>query len=311
MRIPPALIVHGGAGARAPAGERAGRRHGLLSAVRRGAEILVNGGAALDAIIAAVVALEDNPLFNAGFGSCLTLDGRVEMDAAVTATRLEAGEKLPSQSGGVVMVSRVRNPILLARAVMEHTPHLLIGGIGAEQLARQYRIPLVRSEAMIAPRARERWQAMLAKHERKRPIADHGTVGAAALDNHGNLAAGTSTGGVLGKLRGRIGDSAILGAGFYADEHGAASATGQGEGIMQTALCRTAVEALRSDSAQGAAKTLITHLQQTAGSQAGIIIVDRQGGFGFVHNAGAMEIATFTPETGALHRFAPSIDSRH
>jgi len=183
--IMPSLIAHGGAGGRAPASERAARKRGMLTAVSHGAEILRGGGSALDAVIATVVALENDPLFNAGYGSVLTTAGRVEMDAAVmTATRSRpaqdegaasvngalaalgpAGRRssratlVQTHAGGVVLVERVRNPIALARAVMERTPHLLLGGAGAERLARQAGIKLCRPADLISPRARERWLA--------------------------------------------------------------------------------------------------------------------------------------------------------
>jgi isoaspartyl peptidase/L-asparaginase-like protein (Ntn-hydrolase superfamily) len=218
--ITPSLIAHGGAGGRAPAADRVARRRGMLHAVGRGAEILRAGGSALDAVVATVVALENDPLFNAGYGSVLTTAGRVEMDAAVmTATRsqraLAAGaanvngarvasgpagrrseraDAVQIQAGGVVLVSRVRNPIELARAVMERTPHLLMGGAGAERIARQAGLALCQPNDLVSPRARERWLAARELIGRPSPsdqfAADaHGTVGAVALDSRGDIAA--------------------------------------------------------------------------------------------------------------------------
>ena len=303
----PAFIAHGGAGRRAPADELPGRR-GLLAAGAAAARILLDGGDALDAVVAAVVVLEDDPLFNAGYGSYLTIAGTVEMDAAVTIARPigpRAGGRAPFaiSAGGVVMVRRVRNPILLARAVMERTPHVLMGGVGAERIAREAGLRLCRPEAMIAPRSRERW-LVLARGQRP---PQHGTVGAVAVDSHGNLAAATSTGGVTLKLPGRIGDSAIPGAGLYANPRGAASATGEGEAILKTALCRDAVEALRRKPAQDAVMNAITRLAALTGGEAGIITVDAKGNLGYAHNAVVMEIATFNPVAGVSHRFAPGI----
>jgi len=300
----PSLIAHGGAGGRAPLAERPARRRGLLAAVARGAEVLRNGGAALDAVIATVVALEDDPLFNAGYGSVLTTEGRVEMDAAVmVADRKSAGVTAPGGSpetgthllraGGVVLVSRVRNPILAARAVMDRTPHVLLGGVAAERLARKAGLRMCRPEQLISQRARERWLALM-EARRAAAIADgHGTVGAVAVDAHGCLAAATSTGGVAGKMPGRIGDSAIIGAGLFANALGAASATGAGEAIMKVALCREAVVALGRGRPDDAARRAISAMYTQTRGEAGIVLVDAHGRFGYAHNAHAMEIAMF------------------
>jgi L-asparaginase / beta-aspartyl-peptidase len=311
----------------------------MLAAVTRGAEILRGGGAALDSVIATVVALEDDPLFNAGYGSLLTTAGRVEMDAAVmsaahvrgaapsingvrsrtAATAAIGGRTGPAETraGGVVLVSRVRNPIMLARAVMDRTPHLLIGGAGAERIARLAGIPLCRPESLITQRARERWlatreQALAAEMEQTaddgRGADQHGTVGAVAIDGHGDIAAATSTGGYPGKLPGRVGDSALIGAGLFATTRGAASATGAGEAIMSMALCRQVVSSLVRMPAQAAANRAITQLHAATGAQAGVIIVDDSGRLGYAHNAAAMDVALFDTSGGVRHRLADSIE---
>jgi L-asparaginase / beta-aspartyl-peptidase len=329
--ITPALIAHGGAGGRAPASDRASRRHGILAAVQRGAEILRGGGSALDAVVATVVALEDDPLFNAGYGSVLTTAGRVEMDAAVmTAARLQPhddpafivnharwaiappnpgrapADTVEVNAGGVALVSRVRNPIVLARAVMELTPHILLGGAGAERLAREAGLRLCRPADLISQRARERWLASRGERDvvpsRPRDTDAHGTVGAVALDSRGDLAAATSTGGVSGKLPGRVGDSAIVGAGVFASALGGASATGEGEAIMRVALCRETVAALARLRAQAAAERAIAMVADATDAHAGVIVVDSRGGLGYAHNAEAMEMALFHPIDGFLHR---------
>jgi L-asparaginase / beta-aspartyl-peptidase len=328
--IMPTLIAHGGAGGRPPASDRSTRRRGILEAVHRGAEILRGGGSALDAVVATVVALENDPLFNAGYGSVLTIAGRVEMDAAVmTATRphrrdahdatdaidvtVEGARATTSsaarrravaveaRAGGVVLVGRVRNPIELARAVMERTPHLLVGGAGAERLARQFGLRMCRPNDLISQRARERWFATRGEapgqlpHAAAGPPDAHGTVGAVALDSHGDIAAATSTGGIYGKLPGRIGDSAIVGAGLFANARGGASATGEGEAIMRVALCREAVLALGRNRAQAAAERAIAMVADATVAQAGVIVLDAAGGVGYAHNAEVMEIALFHP----------------
>ncbi|MBV8452849.1 MAG: isoaspartyl peptidase/L-asparaginase [Deltaproteobacteria bacterium] len=309
--IKPALIAHGGAGGRTPVAERLERQQGLVAAVERGSAILREGGNALDAVTTTIASLEDNGLFNAGYGSVLTLDGRVEMDAAIMMAEQYARKPNPNEkmrqkaktvvrAGGVVLVSRLRNPILLARLVMEQTPHVLIGGVAAERLARQAGIRMCRPEQLITERARNRWLAVLQARP-NRASEHHGTVGAVALDQAGNLAAATSTGGVSGKMPGRIGDSAIIGAGLYAVETGAASATGTGEAIMKSCLCREAIALLARIGAPRASVQAIDDLYAATGGEAGLVMVDSSGRFGYAHNAQSMEIALFTPPGEVRH----------
>jgi beta-aspartyl-peptidase (threonine type) len=318
--IKPALIAHGGAGGRVPGSERLARERGLVAAVQRGSGILREGGSALDAVITTVAALEDNGLFNAGYGSVLTLEGRVEMDAAVMVAERHAGK--PSlnakaaeratrrvRAGGVVLVSRVHNPILLARLVMERTPHVLIGGMAAERVAREAGIQMCRPEQLVTERARSRWLAALQAMSGK-ASPDHGTVGAVALDQVGNLAAATSTGGISGKMPGRIGDSAMIGAGLYAAAAGAASATGAGEAIMKAGLCREAVRLMVRSGVQDAAARAIDDLYSATGGEAGLIMVDSKGLTGYAHNAQAMEIALFVAPGEIRHLVVDSITKR-
>jgi beta-aspartyl-peptidase (threonine type) len=303
----PALIAHGGAGSRAPALNRPLRRRALLAAVERGAEILRQGGAALDAVIATITMLEDDPNFNAGYGSVLTTAGRVEMDAAVMVAEHGPGRHGRTRAGGVMMVSRVRNPIGLARAVMERTPHVLLGGAGAERFAREAGIRLCRPEDLVSPRARQFWLAQLKNGKQVAAADRHGTVGAVAMDTRGTIAAATSTGGMAGKMPGRIGDSAIVGAGIFATARGGASATGAGEAIMQSALCRAAVDAIGRGSAPEAAESAIANFSAASGAEAGIVIADARGRLGYAHNASAMEVATFDMTTGLSHLEAPPL----
>ncbi len=311
----------------------------MLAAVAAGAEVLRAGGSALDAVVATVLALEDHPLFNAGVGSLLTVEGTVEMDASVmvalppppmprrgAASAAAAGARaatlgpLPRailRAGAVAGITRVRNPILLARAVMELTPHVLMAGAGAERLARRAGIALCRPADLITLRARERWRAAIERRAEAAGTAaagggpgSFGTVGAVALDAAGGLAAATSTGGVSGKLPGRVGDSAIIGAGTFADADGAASATGQGEAIMKAALCREAVAALRRGEPRAVAERAIAELAALTGGQAGVVVIDRRGRLGYAHNAQVMDVAMFDAIGGFAYRWAAPLKSR-
>jgi beta-aspartyl-peptidase (threonine type) len=323
-----AIVAHGGAGNAGPGKERPERRRAMMAAIRLGAKILRTNGSALDAVVATVAALEDHPLFNAGYGSLLNSEGNVEMDASVMFAEPVATE--PSgrgkrshshdadysvSAGAVAAVSRVRNPIMLARAVMEHSPHILMAGPGAESFARKVGIRLVRPEEMVTERARERWRArkeqvgMLEAEAAARAAMGHGTVGAAAVDMHGAIAAATSTGGVPGKLFGRVGDSALIGAGTFAHAFGAASATGQGEAIILTALCREAVLALGEGSPQAVAREAILEMIDATGAEAGLILVDGRGRIGYAHNAASMQVARYDSAHGLQHLWLAPIKS--
>ena len=198
-------------------------------------------------------------------------------------------------AGAVAAVRRVRNPVLAARAVMAYTQHVLIVGVAAERLAARAGISFCRPEELITDRSRARWQNYMGR------AADHGTVGAAALDSHGQLAAATSTGGITGKMAGRVGDSAIIGAGTFADRVGAASATGVGEAIMKATLCREAVRMLPRSTPSRAAQVSIKTLELSTGGEAGLILVDKHGRVGYAHNAQVMDVATFIPGAGVKH----------
>jgi beta-aspartyl-peptidase (threonine type) len=277
----PALILHGGAGSPAP-DHAAARQRGLRHAFEAAWSILQQHGSALDAAVQAVVMLEDDPTFNAGIGSCLNRDGVVEMDASVM-------EGATFRAGAVGAVRTVRNPILLARAVMETGQHVLLVGAGAEQFAREQGLPEISQERLITDRQRQRWQSARIQGG----SGGVGTVGAVAFDSNGRLGAATSTGGVFNKHPGRIGDSAVIGAGTYADDTlGAASATGVGEAIMRTTLTRTAIECLRGgvDPTQAIRRALDV-FQKRTGSEAGMIVIDALGRVGYAHNAPAMSVA--------------------
>ena len=270
------------------------RRHALLAAVRRGADLLREGGSALDAVQVTVVELEDDPRFNAGTGSVLNSVGTVEMDASVMVMERGPGGEARISAGAVAAVSRVKNPLMLARAVMEETPHVMLAGSGAHRFARRAGIELCRVEDLITARARERWRArQLRLRNQSSSAAPPSTVGAVAIDSNGNIAAGTSTGGIPGKIPGRVGDSAMVGAGTFVSARGGASATGQGEAIILGALCREAVAALSGQSPASVARHAVATLLAPAKAEGGIVIVDRKARIGFAHNAAAMQVATF------------------
>jgi beta-aspartyl-peptidase (threonine type) len=272
----PTLIVHGGAG-RWPAELLGAAAAGCGDAADVGWQILARGGRAIDAVEAAVRVLEDDPRFNAGIGSALTDGGAVEMDASIM-------DGTSGRGAGVAGVTTIRNPIRLARGVLEDGRHVLMAGAGVEQLGRRLGLPALPPPALVTAEQRRRWIA--------RRDAQPGTVGAVALDAAGGVAAATSTGGVRGKRAGRIGDSAVIGAGTFADDRaGAASATGDGEAILLAGLTRAAVAALRQGRAPaGVAEALIRDLA-ARGAAAGLILVDRFGRTAAAHAAGAMPTA--------------------
>ncbi len=284
----PTLILHGGAGAPAPDLAEA-RARGLRRAFEAAWAILAQNGSACAAVVQATVELENDPVFNAGRGSCLNQEGRVEVDASLM-------EGTTLRAGAVGAVGHVRNPILLARAVMEAGRHVLLVGDGAERFARQCGLPLATQEELVTERQRQRWQAAQSGGEA-------GTVGAVALDRAGHLAAATSTGGIFNKQPGRVGDSAIIGAGTYADDTlGAASATGDGEAIIRATLTRTAIELLRDGGdPTRAAQVAIARLQRQTGGTAGLVLIGGMGRIGYAYNTPAMSLAFLSDATLVVH----------
>jgi beta-aspartyl-peptidase (threonine type) len=272
-----AIVVHGGCG-RWAAKDTASALAGVRAAVVAARRVLADGGRALDAVCAAVVALEDDPLFNAGTGCVLNRDGVAEMDAAVM-----TGENL--RCGGVAAITRVRNPVLVARRVMEATPHVLLAGAGATAFARAHGFP------DYDPVTR----ASLRRFRLRAAVVAPGTVGAVALDAHGHLAAATSTGGVALKLPGRVGDSPIPGAGNYATPHAAASATGAGELMMRTLATKSACDLIDAGrTAQRAASAAIRALPAQAGESGALIALDARGRVGIAMRGGVMPHAWCT-----------------
>ena len=274
----PALIVHGGAGAATPSALQAERRSGLEAAFAAGWNILIRSGTALDAVVQATVTLEDDPLFNAGRGSCLTEDGTVEVDASLM-------DGSTFRAGAVGAVRNIKNAIRLARAIMTDGRHVFLVGEGAERFARAHGLPHAATDELITTRQYQRWQA-------QQTPGEPGTVGAVALDSSGRQAAATSTGGVMGKRSGRVGDAAVIGAGTYADSAiGACSATGDGEDIIRATLARTAVELMRDgkDPTQ-AARTALARLTRQTGGAAGLILLDPFGRSGVAYNTESMGV---------------------
>ena len=267
-----ALIVHGGAWD-IPDTLRTTCKNGVQRALIRGWAVLENGGSALDACEQAIIELEDEPVFDAGIGSHLNRDGVVQLDAI-----LMDGATL--KSGAVVAVERVRNPIRLARLILEKSEHMLIAGHGAEQFAKEHGFPLCNPEELITRAEAQLWASLSGK------VANMGTVGAVALDVQGNLASGTSTGGTLYKYPGRVGDSALVGCGCYADSAaGAVSTTGHGESIMKVVLAKTVNDLVASGrSPEHAANEAISLLTRRTTGRAGLIALDSQGRPGFAHS---------------------------
>jgi beta-aspartyl-peptidase (threonine type) len=270
----PAVVVHGGAG-----NPRAGRvedeapyHEALLAALAAAREY---PGDALSAVEAAVRTMEDAPVFNAGRGSVLTSEGKVEMDAAIM-----SGETL--RAGAVAVVRTVRNPVSLARALMEGSDHVLLVGAGAERLAAELDLERMDPEWFVTDSQKRR----LARDEGDRK----GTVGAVVLDNQGRLAAATSTGGMRGQRPGRVGDSPIVGAGTYADSACAVSATGDGEHIMSVVAAHEISALMRYDgvSLSEACDTVMHGRLEPLGAEAGMIAVDSQGNIAMPFNTAIM-----------------------
>lgn len=278
----PSLIVHGGAWSIADA-EVAPCEAGCRRALEAGWEILRRGGKAIDAVEAAVVVLEDDPTFDAGIGSHLNRDGRVQLDAIVM-------EGTTLRAGAVAAIERVRNPIRLARRVMESCEHMMLVGAGAEQFAVERGLSLCDPEELVIERERARWQAHQQQERCPFCAAGTGTVGAVAFDAAGNLVSGTSTGGTCCKLPGRVGDSPLIGCGCYADrEAGGASCTGHGEAIMKVVMAHTACELLRAGgTAPEVAQRAVQILAERTGGTGGLILLDRNGNPGFAFNTTRM-----------------------
>jgi len=306
----PTLLVHGGAWA-IPSNAAAAHLAGVRNALESGYALLSRGASAVDAVEAAVTVLEDDPTFDAGCGSFLTSDGRVQLDALL----MDGGRM---KAGGVACVERLRNPIQAARLVLEKSQHVYFVGSGAEQFAHSHGMALIDNAELVLDRERERLAHTKLReaagltddtfsgpeagihpvlHDDKSPetaapahLDSHDTVGAVALDAHGNLAAATSTGGTLNKTPGRVGDSSLIGCGCYADNLSAAvSLTGWGEPIMKLVLGKWATDRVAAGTApEIAAREAIAYLYSRLGGHGGIILLGPNGRFGLAHNTPAM-----------------------
>jgi beta-aspartyl-peptidase (threonine type) len=283
-----ALAIHGGAGViergdLTPEKETA-YRAGLLAAMDAGSKVLRRGGSSLDAVEAAIRVLEDDPLFNAGRGAVFTADGRNELDASIM-------DGSTRKAGAVAGVTRTRNPISLARAVMEKSRHVMLAREGADQFSVEQGLEQVDPGYF---RTEQRWQQLLDWRRDNAKLLDpthsRGTVGAVAIDVNGHVAAGTSTGGMTGKRWGRIGDSPVIGAGTYAvDGNCAVSATGSGEFFIRASAARQLCDriAWRGDSVQVAASATIADIG-AIGGDGGVIAMDGKGSIAFAMNSSGM-----------------------
>jgi L-asparaginase / beta-aspartyl-peptidase len=294
----PVLVVHGGAWAM-PDDMVEAHLRGVRNALAAGWLVLQAGGTALDAVEEAVVILEDDETFDAGRGSFLNRDGKVQMDALIM-------DGATLRAGGVGCVERVRNPVRAARKILSESPHVYFVGEGAERFAAEHGVALCANEELIIPRELERLREYQAQRAQQGPANDgndlfapsisHDTVGAVALDRAGNIAAATSTGGTLNKAPGRLGDSSLIGCGCYADNLSAAvSTTGWGEPIMKLVLAKwTADRVSAGNLPEWAAEEAINSLQQRLNGHGGIIVLNAAGQFGIAHNTPRMAWALKT-----------------
>jgi beta-aspartyl-peptidase (threonine type) len=284
------ILVHGGAGRVIPELAES-RRAGVRAAAMRGWEILSRGGHAVDAVEQSVKLLEDDPAFNAGRGACLNRDGEIELDASIMDGR-------DLRAGAIGAVKQIANPVSLARAVMEAGRHVLLVGEGAGRFAAASGIAACPPETLVTVRQRARWA------ETRTVVGDAGgTVGAVARDRAGHVAAATSTGGLPFKTPGRVGDSALIGCGTYADDRaGAASCTGDGEAIIKLVLAKTAIEMLLAErNPMAAAKRATDLLTARTGADVGIILIDSLGRIGHARNTAQMTCAYLVGADPSVH----------
>lgn len=282
------IIVHGGAGTKRDLIER---KKAVIKAVESGYEILEQGGSAVDAAIKATVILEDSPYFNAGTGSGLNIEGEVEMDASIMTNSLDCG--------AVACIKNVKNPIIIAKFIMEKTDHIILSGEGAQKFAK---IMGIKRYDPTTKRSGELYNRLMrkirgGKGTRYFPRLPNfikyyntDTVGSIAVDEEGKFAVTNSTAGVILKLPGRLGDTPVFGAGLYANKLGAVSATGHGEGIIRLCLSKETVDLMKRNSAQKSVSIAIRKAKKY-NCRCGLIAIDRKGRFGWGHTADAMPSA--------------------
>jgi L-asparaginase / beta-aspartyl-peptidase len=287
LAVDPVILVHGGAWA-IPDDMVESHLHGVQAAAAQGWQVLQSGGSSLDAVEAAVVAMEEDETFDAGRGSFLNMDGRVQLDALIM-------DGATLRAGGVGCVEHIRNPIRAAKKILTESPHVYFVGTGAERFAQEHGIELCANEELILEREVERLreakkQAYLQMPDEFGPCRSHDTVGAVALDREGNIAAATSTGGTLNKAPGRVGDSSLIGCGCYADNRSAAvSTTGWGEPMMKLVLSKWAADRVEDGLApQESAQRALYYLKARLDGHGGVIMVDTRGRIGIAHNTPRM-----------------------
>jgi L-asparaginase / beta-aspartyl-peptidase len=317
----PVLVIHGGAWAMPDVMVDAHIR-GVKHALVAGWRVLARGGSALDAVEEAVVIMEDDETFDAGRGSFLNRDGKVQLDALIM-------DGATLRAGGVGCVERLRNPVRAARKILSDSPHVYFVGEGAEKFAAEHGMALCDNKDLIIPREIERlrvYQAEAARRKSEEPDSSpqgidlfapdpddltisHDTVGAVALDRDGNIGAATSTGGTLNKAPGRLGDSSLIGCGCYANNESAAvSTTGWGEPIMKLVLAKwTADRIAAGNLPEWSAQEAINYLKQRLNGHGGIIVLNPEGHIGIAHNTPRMAWAykTIHKEEAGIERSAP------
>jgi beta-aspartyl-peptidase (threonine type) len=288
------LAIHGGAGTitRATMSEEKEKayRAALAEALKAGYDILKAGGSSVDAVAAAIVVMEDSPLFNAGRGAAFNAGGQIELDAAIMDGKTQ-------KAGAVSAIRTTKNPILVARAVMDRTGHVMLTAEGAEAFAKAQGFEVMSQEYFFTP---NRWESLKKEQDRirnNRPESEsteerkHGTVGAVALDKAGNLAAGTSTGGYTNKMAGRVGDSPVIGAGTYAaNDACAVSATGHGEFFMRMVVAHDIASRMRYSgmSLNDAAHDIVMNKLKAIDASGGVIAIDAAGNVAMPFNTEGM-----------------------
>ncbi|HSO33180.1 MAG TPA: isoaspartyl peptidase/L-asparaginase [Labilithrix sp.] len=284
------LLVHGGAGD-VPQAALAARIAGCERAAAEGAKILAAGGSALDAVQRAVEVLESDPLFNAATGACLDADGRLALDASIM-----DGASL--RAGAVCALPAFEHPIAIARRVMDDTPHVLLAAEGARRFAVACGFTPAAEETMVTEASRKRWE--IARTRKGVEAWAGGTVGAVARDTNGHVAAATSTGGMVNKLVGRVGDSPLIGAGTYADdESGACSTTGHGEAMIRVVAAKSAVDAMRDALPEASARATMAHMHTRTAQTGGVILVGKDGSLGLARTTRTMTWAAARSESDA------------